>query len=520
MTPLIADGERYHPEQQGSVRSEHLHRYLAATALVRDRDVLDIACGEGYGSALLAAAARSVVGVDISPAAVAHAEAVYPHERLRFALGSTSAIPLADDAVDIVVSFETLEHVDDQLTMLAEIRRVLRPAGLLVISTPNLPVYNASIVQPNPYHVSELDLIAFESLLRRTFSAVRIYGQGMIAGSLLVPLANAADDLHVCGVCDPGAPMYALAVCGADDETLPRLDASLYVEGGFAQHATLTAEVATARLALEAVAADDASARARLVRMRGGDALAGAAFAACSEEQTAAIGVADRWGDAPLAAAHAFALQGTPATVSGWCLFADERAADAVVVTVAGRVVASARGARSDLADRFGPAADGAGFEAALPADLPPGFHAVHVWALDLGANARRRVSSFEMIVMPRPAAAHETPLLWIDRLELLAANGDASLAPTVLHAQGWAIDAKRRPFRTVALVIDDALLVPLAYGDERVDVAAQFGLDDVGLGWHGTVALSAGEHTVALVGLGAAGGEAGSDTRTLRVRS
>src|ERR1700756_2540753 len=108
--PMTFTGERLTSDLAGETPIEHWHRYLLARELVRDRDVLDIACGEGYGSALLAQTARQVVGVDISAAVIAHAPDAYPGDNLRSLEGSALAIPLEDASVDVVVSFETVEH--------------------------------------------------------------------------------------------------------------------------------------------------------------------------------------------------------------------------------------------------------------------------------------------------------------------------------------------------------------------------------------------------------------------------
>src|SRR6185312_6777686 len=116
-------GERYVPTEAGEIRHEHLHRYAWCARLVEGKDVLDIACGEGYGSAMLARVARTVVGVDIAEGAVEHARKVYRDlPGLSFGQGDAAQIPLADSSVDVVVSFETIEHHDRHAEMLREIR--------------------------------------------------------------------------------------------------------------------------------------------------------------------------------------------------------------------------------------------------------------------------------------------------------------------------------------------------------------------------------------------------------------
>lgn len=184
-------GERYIPTEGGDIRQEHLHRYAWCRHLAASRDVLDIACGEGYGSAMLAHDATSVVGVDISPEAIDHAIAAYGSlPRLTFKLGDAARIPLADATVDLVVSFETIEHHDRHAEMLSEIRRVLRPDGLLVISSPNRDIYSERAGYHNEFHVKELDFAEFDAVLRKQFGSVCYFGQRLAVGSSIFPLTR------------------------------------------------------------------------------------------------------------------------------------------------------------------------------------------------------------------------------------------------------------------------------------------------------------------------------------------
>ncbi|MDP9106401.1 MAG: class I SAM-dependent methyltransferase, partial [Candidatus Eremiobacteraeota bacterium] len=187
---LEPTGERFHPTMRGAIRYEHLHRYALCLGMVDGLDVLDIASGEGYGSALLASRARRVTGVDVEPRAVERARRMYYRPNVRYLAGDCAAIPLADAAVDVVVSFETLEHVDGHDQMLSEIRRVLRPGGRLVISSPNRLVYSDEPGYANPYHVRELYYDEFLQLLERHFPHVRVHGQRLAAASFVYPLAE------------------------------------------------------------------------------------------------------------------------------------------------------------------------------------------------------------------------------------------------------------------------------------------------------------------------------------------
>lgn len=178
-------GERYLPEFDADWTLEHTHRYLLARELAGGKAVLDIACGDGYGSRILAEAAKSVVGVDISLEAVERAREKYPHPRLAFLQGSAASIPLEDGSVDLVTSFETIEHLAEQEEMIREIRRVLRPGGMCIISSPDKHEYSDITGYVNEYHVKELYRDEFVGLLKNEFSHMRMHGQRIIFGSLV-----------------------------------------------------------------------------------------------------------------------------------------------------------------------------------------------------------------------------------------------------------------------------------------------------------------------------------------------
>ncbi len=232
ISPLQFTGERYVPELSGDIELEHFHRYLLAKQVVAGKTVLDIASGEGYGSAMLAQTAQKVIGVDISQEAVSHAQAKYQAKNLEFRLGSCSAIPLADDSVDVVVSFETIEHHAEHEAMMLEIKRVLRTDGALVISCPDKLENSDKPGSNNPHHVKELYRDEFNKLLDSHFKSHSIYGQRVVYGSAIfcedgmAPTRNydLSDDTisPICGV--PHA-VYLLAV--ASDTDLPVLNSGI-----------------------------------------------------------------------------------------------------------------------------------------------------------------------------------------------------------------------------------------------------------------------------------------------------
>jgi len=151
----------------------HVERYRFACSRARGKDVLDVACGEGYGSAALAkGGARSVIGVDIAPEVVEHARLCY---QIDARVGSAESIPVESNSVDLVVSFETIEHVEHPGQFLEECARVLRPGGVLIVSTPNLKISKNG--PKNPFHCSEMDLQELQNILAKRFEGVSLFGQ-------------------------------------------------------------------------------------------------------------------------------------------------------------------------------------------------------------------------------------------------------------------------------------------------------------------------------------------------------
>ncbi|HEX4103151.1 MAG TPA: glycosyltransferase [Pseudonocardiaceae bacterium] len=166
---------------------EHYHRYALAARFTNGARVLDLACGEGYGAALLAAGARDVVAVDIDPRTVEHATANYRGDNLYFTIGSMIDPELLTgvDRFDVITCFEALEHVEQQDTLIAVVRRLLAPGGLFLTSTPDVAVYSHVHGNDNPFHVRELTEPEFRALLGGSFGHVAILRQNVAAGSLI-----------------------------------------------------------------------------------------------------------------------------------------------------------------------------------------------------------------------------------------------------------------------------------------------------------------------------------------------
>ena len=137
----VFTGERFVPGiEDRQLEMEHYQRYYSVLPLVSGKVVLDAACGEGYGTDILASAAQKVIGLDVSADAVARAQKTYGNRdnRMEFVEGSVNQLPFSDHSLDGVVSFETIEHLSEELqkSFLNEINRVLKEDGLLIICFP------------------------------------------------------------------------------------------------------------------------------------------------------------------------------------------------------------------------------------------------------------------------------------------------------------------------------------------------------------------------------------------------
>jgi len=187
-------GERLETFIYNRVAIEHLHRYAITNTYVKDKIVLDIASGEGYGTSLISKHASFVYGVDIDKESIALAKLKYKAENIEFLEGSTSNIPLADNSVDVVVSFETIEHHDEHEKMMLEIKRILKSEGILIISTPDKLHYSELRDIANEFHVKELYKNEFTSLVSNYFNNFQLLSQTYNNGSSIIQDDNTLKD--------------------------------------------------------------------------------------------------------------------------------------------------------------------------------------------------------------------------------------------------------------------------------------------------------------------------------------
>jgi SAM-dependent methyltransferase len=177
--PLALTGERTLPDvpEENYWFQRHLVVYEWIAGQVAGRRVVDLACGEGYGSAVLARTAASVVGVDANPEAFEHAQAKYTTADGRVTF-ERNMIELWDGDVDCVVFLQTIEHVQDAGAVLERIRALIGPHGIAFVSTPNVLTLAPEGAERsgNPWHVHEYRAAEFRELCERHFGSVDVLG--------------------------------------------------------------------------------------------------------------------------------------------------------------------------------------------------------------------------------------------------------------------------------------------------------------------------------------------------------
>lgn len=208
-------GERYLPQVDGAIELEHYHRYSLVLKACANKKVLDIASGEGYGSHLISSVASEVIGVDVSQEAVQHATQKYTSQNLGFVCGSADSIPFPDGYFDVIISFETIEHHDKHDESIAEYKRVLNPAGNLIISSPNKLNYSDKVGYSNHYHILELYREELIALIGKYFKNYEAYGQKVVMCSLIVnESGNGLEHWKDKSLTESFEPVYDLLVAG------------------------------------------------------------------------------------------------------------------------------------------------------------------------------------------------------------------------------------------------------------------------------------------------------------------
>ncbi len=176
----IFTGERFVPGiDDDEITIEHYQRYESIKELVRGKVVVDAACGEGYGTSIIGSVAKKVIGFDISEEAVKRATETYATDNVEYKVGDISQLPLEDNSVEVFVSFETIEHVDQELQVkfVQEVARILKEDGMFIISSPNKEIYSDLFNYNNEFHVHEMYKQEFMELLSNKFKYVKLFNQ-------------------------------------------------------------------------------------------------------------------------------------------------------------------------------------------------------------------------------------------------------------------------------------------------------------------------------------------------------
>jgi SAM-dependent methyltransferase len=207
-------GERVIPGLvDADLLNEHLARYRFAAAFATGA-VLDAGTGTGYGTAELNKAI-SVTGVDVSAEAISYAQEHFGRSGIRFVQAACEALPFADASFDFITAFEVIEHLDRWQELLNEANRALRPAGILLVSTPNKAYYAEMRKKtgPNPFHRHEFEHAEFETALYAVFPHVRIWAQNHAETIVFAPLNPTDATIEAQGDPRPDNAHFFLAAC-------------------------------------------------------------------------------------------------------------------------------------------------------------------------------------------------------------------------------------------------------------------------------------------------------------------
>jgi len=233
-------GERFIPEEvdtNDEMYYEHLNRYVSLEDQISGKIVLDAACGVGYGTNILADSATKVYGIDIDKESISYAQKKYFSDNITFEVASVTKLPYEDNYFDVVVSFETIEHLSrkDQEKFLAEIKRVLKEDGRLIISTPDKTEYSEKIDHNNHFHIKEFYSMEFYNFLNSKFNYVHFLYQrnevcNIISGSLCDEVKIIRKDYI-----DSTKGKYVIAIC-SNVELQNQKCASVQIQTGEFNH--------------------------------------------------------------------------------------------------------------------------------------------------------------------------------------------------------------------------------------------------------------------------------------------
>ncbi len=213
------------------IYDEHIVRYELAKRFVKDKNVLEIASGSGYGAKILAeAGAAKVTAIDIDEKAQIAAKKKYPDQIIEFITGNAENINKEDNFFDILISFETIEHLKNYEHFLSEAERVLKPDGIAIISTPNREISKGK----NPFHIKEFNYDEFRAELKKYFRFCHILNQGNGIASFITTREDKgieqkdSPEKGMIKIANQALPMYFIAICSQKEiDLLPEVYSSI-----------------------------------------------------------------------------------------------------------------------------------------------------------------------------------------------------------------------------------------------------------------------------------------------------
>lgn len=169
--------EQFETEEQYALHLIHTYAYIQASRFAKNKRVLDLGCNVGYGTRILSESAREAIGVDVSANAIETAKRQYRHMADRFSIIDGQRLPFDDQAFEMVVSCQVIEHIVDYSSFITEIKRVLTPSGVICFTTPNARLRLDPGMKPwNPFHVREFDHDELRATLQSYFQYVLVLG--------------------------------------------------------------------------------------------------------------------------------------------------------------------------------------------------------------------------------------------------------------------------------------------------------------------------------------------------------
>jgi SAM-dependent methyltransferase len=216
-------GERVIPgEVNQDLWNEHYSRYRFAALFAAEKRVLDVGCGAGYGTALLAESASNAIGFDVSAEAIEYARQHYGRNAA-FVVGDAARFPEDLQAFDVITAFEVIEHLAGYEDLIAEASRVLTDEGIFLVSTPNKVYYTETRREagPNPYHVHEFEFAEFDAVLRRRFLHVQVIAQNLQEAVVFGGAANLFGSSYIAAAPSLRKAQFFIALCSNRPLTAP-----------------------------------------------------------------------------------------------------------------------------------------------------------------------------------------------------------------------------------------------------------------------------------------------------------